>query len=307
MIIVGFIAIKPAKIKAAEPLTMAFIVSGIIISVSASLVLAGVYTTADLFLRKSKNKKDYERRHTLFEGKSKTYFLDTIDALKNNADIENAELRVLSNHELYRYPKFRAAIKESCSEYSDYIKKIIVELANDRKKRDVQGFNVTYKSKKSQEDIFEFYELIKALHQEILAEEGLVEVLRQLILNGDYLAINEQWDLFDQELLCQVLRSVGMQENNRVAYDVLVNLFNVCQRESAELRYLAFSILFNVLPSSLTNYQEALNNLRKALEIEPHNQDFLNALLIFNMLPEKLVDDNEAQIIRFKCSTIARA
>ncbi len=160
-----------------------------------ALVSSGIASLTNWLTSPSKDKAEYERRHTHFKTLSKDGFLDEIIIM--NTTTGQTERDMLSQHELYRYPNFIAAIKSACPNYGVYIKNLNDEIAINYKARIVRGFKVERRGSfltrnlrdERSNDYYEFYELVKTLHEEVLAEEK--KITSQAKLNKDLAEIEK--------------------------------------------------------------------------------------------------------------------
>ena len=278
VLVPGLLAIQPKKVHA-EPLSVGGIVASVVVQLITSTSVDGVY----YLLSKSKSDQEYDLRHAFLKDKRPSYFITSIEGLKNSPDIEGIEHYLLADHELYRYPNFRQVAK-TCPGYAEYIKQLYAELEQDYKKRKVRGFKRVYKKNlltrnlpgnKPEEDYFEFYELIKKLYQEVLEHEQR-DLLIMLVMQGDFAAINQLWNSLNKTVLFEVLSSIAGTENSSQAFMVLMNLINNCGRESAELYELAATILLNIHPeNSGDSDKEVLSLLEKALAFKPDDKEII--------------------------------
>jgi hypothetical protein len=160
-----------------------------------ALVSSSIASLTNWLTSPSKDKAEYERRHTHFKTLSKDRFLDEITIMSNTSG--ETERDMLRQHELYRYPNFIAAIKSACPNYADYIKNLNNEIAINYKARIVRGFKLerrgSFLTRNLRDvrsyDYYEFYELIKKLHEEVVLEEK--QKLSQEKLNKDLAEIEK--------------------------------------------------------------------------------------------------------------------
>ena len=160
-----------------------------------ALVSSGIASLTNWLTSPSKDKEEYERRHNHFKALSKDGFLDEIIIMNTTTD--QAERDILRQHELYRYPNFIAAIKSVCPNYADYIKSLKEEITHNHKARLVRGFKTERRGSfltrnlrdVQPNDYYEFYELIKWLHEEILLEEK--QAILQAKINKDLAEIEK--------------------------------------------------------------------------------------------------------------------
>ncbi len=301
LLAVALLIIQPRKIRATDPITFAGFCCSVLYMAATSLVVSGVIGIATYLLTESKTQQEYDERHAIFYDKNNLFFLELIESIKNNPRLKNSELKILSNHEMYRYESFIEAIKESCPEYAQYIKELYAELVINYKKRKVRGFKRIYKTNiisrelpghNPADDYFEFYELIKTLYQEVLVAEQLEE-LRNLILSKNVTAINELWNTIDQTILYEALNTIGCQEKNDAAYYVALNLITTCNKESSKL-HLAIAIILLTKPQiTIQTYEEALHHMRRALELNPEDATIANELALAELLYKELTHQNE--------------
>jgi hypothetical protein len=182
----SFAAIPSAR--AMDPATM----------VVGGLVSAGVNKAADglaCLLLPSKGDKDYAARHEQLKFFTKQDFIEDIEFACSAG--KKGALDFLTQHELYKYPHFIEAIKEIFPEYAQYIKALMQELNDNPKARLVHGFETDHLYhkgarlfKKNARDFSEFYELIKKLYAQVLAEEqrlALVETVQAATSKPDEL------------------------------------------------------------------------------------------------------------------------
>ena len=142
---------------------------------------------------------------------------------------------MLSNHELYRYENFRAAIKEEFPGYADYIKTLFKNLSENRNQAEVRGFNSNKRKK-----IYEFYELIKSLYEEIIAleqQEAMISNSAELcIIAAQLLLSSPTTHETQKKALALVQRALEIEPNNKEALKSLLQ--------------------FNALPEKLVSDEE---------------------------------------------------
>ncbi len=157
------------SVNAFDPVTIAV---GAAASAGISKAIDGlVYLTSS-----SKSDQDYAAQHERLQFFTKKDFIDDITfALRIT---KQSALDFITQHELYRYPPFIEAIKELFPEYAQYIKALMQALEDNPKLRLVRGFETDHLYhkgaglfKKNARDFSEFYELIKKLCAEVLAQE----------------------------------------------------------------------------------------------------------------------------------------
>lgn len=161
---------------ATVPLVKAFDPATIILG---ALVGAGINKAIDgaiYLVSPSKSDADYTANHARFSVYTKKDFLDKIEVARDR--LEGGAFYFLTQHELYRYPNFIAALKETFPEYAEYIKTLMQILKVTPNAAIVRGFetdHVYHKCKRffknDARDFSEFYELIKKLYAQVLAQE----------------------------------------------------------------------------------------------------------------------------------------
>ena len=178
---------------ATVPLVKAFDPATILLG---ALVGAGINKAIDgaiHLLSPSKSDEEYTANHARFSACTKKDFLDKIEVARDH--LEGGAFYFLTQHELYRYPNFIAALKETFPEhYAEYIKKLMQILKDTPNAVIVRGFetdHVYHKCKRflqnDARDFSEFYELIKKLYAQVLAQEEETAALKaqNVILQTD--------------------------------------------------------------------------------------------------------------------------
>lgn len=126
------------------------------------------------------------------------------------------------------------------------------------------------------------------------------ETLKQLLLNGDIDKAGELIKKIDKNLLNKeiqdILLEVAFDEASIVPYTVVVKLLN--ENESASLHGFASILLASPLCWIEGAYYAGFYHQKMATEIEPKNVGFKEDLLIYNLLPEEILSDEEALCIR---------
>lgn len=134
----------------------------------------------------STTKAEYLKRHQLLEKQTKSFFLSALELAKSAQGSDFT----LSQYELYRYPNFIQALKEFCpEEYATYIKALFIELINNPKKSEVQGFVTRHLIVSAGCGVrsinlgtyYEFFELIKILYIELVEQE----IMQQQAFHND--------------------------------------------------------------------------------------------------------------------------
>ena len=119
--------------------------------------------------------KEYEAKHEPFKNQTKEFFLAYVTQQIQKFGAE----AVLSEHELYLYPDFLAALLELCPGCAEYIKKIISEFFENPDLFKIRGFEPQFRFEQQKDNVlvfnvyttYPFYELLKQLYQQIVAVE----------------------------------------------------------------------------------------------------------------------------------------
>ncbi|MBM3887320.1 hypothetical protein FJ364_05310, partial [Candidatus Dependentiae bacterium] len=130
ILIATSLCICSVQIKAVDILSIAV----------GALVSSGISSVTNWITKPSNDSAEYEKRHNHFKTLSKEAFLEEIAAMNTTSGL--LERDILSQHELYRYPNFIAAIKTACPSYGTYIKALFAEISSNYKARMVRGFKV---------------------------------------------------------------------------------------------------------------------------------------------------------------------
>ena len=123
-------------------------------------------------------------------------------------------------------------------------------------------------------------------------------ILKQLIVQGEFLLAHELLAKIDKIILEELLFELGCDEQSLCAYSFIC--FLLLKRETVELHSLASGIL-NIAFCHLGGaYQTSLYHSKKAIELSPDDFLLKEALLFFNIIPEKIINDEEANKIAFE-------
>lgn len=163
------------KESSSEPVSM---------SVAAGVMLAqaAISTAVNEFvhwgLSPAKGEVEYAEQHSFRKNLTTDDFLHQIEILKNLKFF--SEQKILAQHEMYRYPNFVDAIRETCPGYAGYIKKLLRELTDNYHARDVKGFGIRRSGipflsrlrSLNAADEYEFFELVKNLAAHVAQAEA---------------------------------------------------------------------------------------------------------------------------------------
>lgn len=116
--------------------------------------------------------------------------------------------------------------------------------------------------------------------------------LESLIILGN---MKEAKDVFKEMNYAEardVLLKIGYDTEGITPYSFICSL--LCEKESANLHYLASEILVNPLCFLVGVYNAALYHARRAVQLEPNDISIKEFLLLFYNIPEKLISREEA-------------
>lgn len=130
------------------------------------------------------------------------------------------------------------------------------------------------------------------MNKNILAQE-----LKDFLLNNDYNMVEKIFQKLSFEDISSVVISVTYDTEDISIYTFIVSL--LLKNEIVELHSLAanlFALSFSYLEGG---YASGLYHAKKCVELAPDNVDYKQFLLLFNVIPERLVSKEEAlQIAR---------
>jgi hypothetical protein len=159
-------------------LTMSQLQGFDVVTIAAEGIVTNVVSKLSSWIfSPSKSEAEYAARDQQLKFRTKEEFLREFEFLKKTTRC-TSDL-ILSQHELYRYQNFLAAIKEAFPEYADYIKKLFGQISQFYEGRVVRGFKIERRGCLGLRNIrgirsydyYEFYELIKQLAGDIMVEE----------------------------------------------------------------------------------------------------------------------------------------
>lgn len=118
------------------------------------------------------------------------------------------------------------------------------------------------------------------------------ERLKSLVILGN---IEEAKDVFKEMNYVEardVLLKIGYDTESITPYSFICSL--LCEKESANLHYLASEILVNPLCFLVGAYNAALYHARRAAQLEPNDTSLKEYLLLFYNIPDKLISKEDA-------------
>jgi hypothetical protein len=123
----------------------------------------------------------------------------------------------------------------------------------------------------------------------------VVKKIKDLILRGRFLKAKKEVAFLSNDELENVLDKIAFDERSISAYTFLAFLI----KEHETLKYHALArVLLNIAFCHIEGaYQTALSHAYRSLELTPDDIDLQELLLFFNNIPEKVITDEEAQVI----------
>lgn len=115
------------------------------------------------------------------------------------------------------------------------------------------------------------------------------------ILRGDFLTAKELASQMDMETLNDNLFLIAYDEENITPLG-FIN-FLLVKEETSEYHYIASFLLSMALNYLEGAYQIAFHHAKRAVELTPNDISYKEYLLFFNTIPDKLLNNEEAQEI----------
>ena len=103
------------------------------------------------------------------------------------------------------------------------------------------------------------------------------------------------FDILPQKDFYDLIIELGFETESISIYTFIC--FLLMTDEKAYLHQLAATLISQALSHIDGAYSAGLCHIRRAIEIEPHNISYKEYLLLFNAIPEKLLNDQEAEYI----------
>jgi hypothetical protein len=125
---------------------------------------------------------------------------------------------------------------------------------------------------------------------------NIKNTLMQHIISGQYKEAKKvSFDSMTQKDFYNVIMSIGFSTESIAIYTFICFLLK--EYESAYLHQLAAVVISQGLSHLEGAYSSGLFHARRAVELAPNNISYKEYLLLFNAIPDKLLDDPEAKII----------
>jgi len=120
----------------------------------------------------------------------------------------------------------------------------------------------------------------------------MIGKLQQNILNGEFELGRQLYDRIDYETLKHDIHIIAYDLNDISVYFFIADM--IFHKEDAELHYIAASLLINPFVYIQGAYYMAYNHLREATTLEPSNVKYMENLLLFYHIPDKILKRKEA-------------
>jgi tetratricopeptide (TPR) repeat protein len=119
-----------------------------------------------------------------------------------------------------------------------------------------------------------------------------MDKLKNLILTGDFQSAKILTKNMDSNRFGDLILKIAFDEGNLCSYTFISYL--LLEEESSELHYLASEVLALAFCHLEGAYASALYHARRAATLSPEDVSYLEYLLFFHEIPEKLIDKEEA-------------
>jgi tetratricopeptide (TPR) repeat protein len=119
-----------------------------------------------------------------------------------------------------------------------------------------------------------------------------MEIIKNLVTNGDFLRAKREIERISQDSFRQMILELSYDERCIASYGFLCSL--LIENETPEVHYLASEVMATAFCHLEGAYASALYHARRAAELSPDDTSYLEYLLLFHEIPEKLIDKEEA-------------
>ena len=116
--------------------------------------------------------------------------------------------------------------------------------------------------------------------------------LKKLILLGEFSKTKYFLNKVNNDILEKIIFEIGCDEESLCAYSFIC--FLIKNDETVELHCLASELLNIAFPHLIGSCQTSLYHIKQAIELKPDDVTLKEALLFFNIIPEKLISDETA-------------
>lgn len=118
------------------------------------------------------------------------------------------------------------------------------------------------------------------------------EKLKSLIILGKMKEASVVFKEMKYDEARDFILEIGYDTESIIIYSFVCSL--LCEKESANLHYLASEILVNPLSFLVGAYNTALHHARRAIQLAPNDISFKEYLLLFYNIPDQLINKEEA-------------
>jgi len=119
--------------------------------------------------------------------------------------------------------------------------------------------------------------------------------LKNLISSGKFLETKYFLNKINKNIFEKIIFEIGCDEESLCAYSFIC--FLIKNDETVEFHCLASELLNIAFPHWIGSCQTSLYHIKRAIELKPDDITLKEALLFFNVIPEKLISDEEAKKI----------
>ncbi|MGE7921126.1 hypothetical protein ACQKM9_19620 [Viridibacillus sp. NPDC093762] len=128
--------------------------------------------------------------------------------------------------------------------------------------------------------------------------------LENLILTLEFTEAKSIINSLTEKEIEDELLEVAFNTQSIVTYSFILNL--IIENETASLHYIASVLLSQPLCHIDGAYQSAFFHAKKAIELDEDNIGLYEYILFFNIIPGKLLTDQEATVIENKINELKR-
>jgi hypothetical protein len=119
------------------------------------------------------------------------------------------------------------------------------------------------------------------------------ERIKDLILNGEFDEIKGLLNMSDTDRLEGMLMALAYEDTGNITPYFFINNL-ILEDESAELHAIASALMSGPFCWMKGAYRLGMEHMKKAIELDTENPSYKQGILLFNIIPERLLSDNEA-------------
>lgn len=120
----------------------------------------------------------------------------------------------------------------------------------------------------------------------------MIEELKKYILDGEFEVCKKICNNITYQQLEDNIMLIALETDNISTYFFILHM--LFEKESAELHSLASSLLSGVFTYIPGVYYNAYSHMLKAVQLSPNNYEYMEGLLLFYHIPDKIIDKNTA-------------